>query len=729
MSDRSAFVASVIVYCEGDDSLVDRTLASLGRQAQPGSELLLVAEASKVEGAYRRAQSLCGVAATEIGFLVLEPPISTPGRNRAIALAQGIYVCELVAGAVIAPTMLTKCVWALATRPQAGVVVVRVQIEAQPASSSDQIGSGDAPQVVAEPSAQVYRKAAWAACGGLNEMAPAEAADRDFRLRAVERHWVVVSVRETLASFQFRWSGGPGLIASGGIPGAEVWLRAHHWSSYFRAGARRSAGRLLARALDRSPAMRSVWRRVSSKLAANELTEPRQFLRHPLDSLLLLVPERYKGVAWTRRGLPRAANAWVDVPPLLHLSGAPVSAWGATVDDPADRRTRLLVIHTQLIPGGVETALLNLVTSLDRDRFGIDIVTTDSEPGDLAPDPWAPRFAGRTDGIYRLPSFLERRWFLRFVVDLIKTKKIDVVLVSLSPFAYNSLAQIRAACPDTAILDLLHAEAPYLRMDSVRLADRHRQHLDRRIVVTDALQAVLVSKYGESPERVVVIRNGVDTRGAFNPAIHVPGLFRQSTGIRPGVAIVLYFGRLASEKQPMHIVEVATRLRHRTDIAFVLVGDGPDRPALKDAIAERGLANIVMQPARDDIEVALADADLVIFPSKREGLPMSGIEAMAMAKPVVASRVPGWAELIDDGIDGFLVADGDFVGYARVVAQLVDEPALGARMGSAGRRKAVADYDLREFGRAWERVLSQPRVDSRAPYPHDPPQDAMSRTA
>jgi glycosyltransferase involved in cell wall biosynthesis len=371
-----------------------------------------------------------------------------------------------------------------------------------------------------------------------------------------------------------------------------------------------------------------------------------------------------------------------------------------------DRKTRLLVLHQYLAPGGAEAVVLNLMSGIDRNRFDLHLITTDFEPGGVLDHPWLTRFAEQTDSVYQLPAFLEKDYFLRFIVDFIASRRIDIALLSLSIFSYQALPQLRAACPDTVFLDLLHAEAPYSPMDHIRLAARYREFLDRRVVITDSLRDVQISKYGESPDRVVVIPNGIDTAKAFNPSNYPRGTFRRELGISDGVAVVLYYGRLSSEKRPMRLVYVAEQLRERSDIAIVLVGDGPETSALEKAIAARGLTNIQMKPARESIQSVLADADVVMFASEREGLPLAGIESMSMGKPIVASKVAGWVDLISDGVDGLLVDDGDIPGYASAVTRLLADRALYDRLARAGRRKATQKYDLGSSVRTWEKLLS-----------------------
>jgi glycosyltransferase involved in cell wall biosynthesis len=419
------------------------------------------------------------------------------------------------------------------------------------------------------------------------------------------------------------------------------------------------------------------------------------------------MPRPLKGRLWKRLGLPARPELWTYEPPQLDLPSA--SRLRPTVAlAPKPRKTQLLVAHQYLSLGGAGAVMLNLLARIDRNRFDVHLITTDREPyGDPGRLPLR-KFAEQTDSIYQLPSFLEKDYYLRFLIDFIASRRVDVVLVSLSVFTYQALPQLRAACPDTAFLDLLHAEAPYAPMDHIRLASRYRQFLDRRVVTTELVRSAQIAKYGETADRVVVIPNGIDTAGTFNPRGASRGAFRRELGIGREVTIVLYYGRMAVEKQPMHVVDVAERLRERSDIAFILLGDGSQTSVVQRAISARGLTNVYLAPTREDIRTVIADADVMMFPSKREGLPMAGLESMSMGKPIVASRVPGWIDLVSDGTEGFLVEDGDIAGYADAMTRLLADRALYDLMSRAGRDKARRGYDLRDTVGAWERLLSAP---------------------
>jgi glycosyltransferase involved in cell wall biosynthesis len=96
---------------------------------------------------------------------------------------------------------------------------------------------------------------------------------------------------------------------------------------------------------------------------------------------------------------------------------------------------------------------------------------------------------------------------------------------------------------------------------------------------------------------------------------------------------------------------------------------------------------------RDDVPALLAAADIFALPSHFEGLPMSIIEAMLTGLPVVSTDIKGAREQVVDGVTGLLVPPATVGKLAEALQQLVDDPGLRARMGAAGRARAVARFD------------------------------------
>ncbi|MGH2476795.1 MAG: glycosyltransferase, partial [Candidatus Limnocylindrales bacterium] len=125
---------------------------------------------------------------------------------------------------------------------------------------------------------------------------------------------------------------------------------------------------------------------------------------------------------------------------------------------------------------------------------------------------------------------------------------------------------------------------------------------------------------------------------------------------------------------------------------------------------------------RAQVIAALGDADLLVAPSvvarngKREGIPVVLMEAMSCGLPVVASRLSGIPELVDDGENGSLVTPGDPVALADAIARLAADPGLRARMGAAARTRIERDFDLVANARAiLERIADAD--DARSPEP------------
>ncbi len=161
---------------------------------------------------------------------------------------------------------------------------------------------------------------------------------------------------------------------------------------------------------------------------------------------------------------------------------------------------------------------------------------------------------------------------------------------------------------------------------------------------------------------------------------------------------LLCVGRLVAAKGQAVLLQALHRLvqEHR-EVSLTLVGDGPDRPMLQ-ALAERlaitrhvRFAGAVNQDAIRDFYL---NADAFVLPSFAEGVPVVLMEAMAMEMPCISTRITGIPELITTSHDGILVSASDEKTLAEAIALLEDSPTVAQRLGSNGRRKVLADYNL-----------------------------------
>ncbi len=161
---------------------------------------------------------------------------------------------------------------------------------------------------------------------------------------------------------------------------------------------------------------------------------------------------------------------------------------------------------------------------------------------------------------------------------------------------------------------------------------------------------------------------------------------------------IVSVGRLAPAKAYHLLIAAVARLVEKSrKVELTIVGDGPERRSLEEAVSQRKLDDIVRLAGpcnHDHVIDFYARADAFALASFAEGVPVVLMEAMAMEIPCVATWINGVPELIRNGIDGLLVPPADEEALADALEKLIDDPALGARLGASGRRRVLDLYNL-----------------------------------
>jgi N-acetyl-alpha-D-glucosaminyl L-malate synthase BshA len=176
-------------------------------------------------------------------------------------------------------------------------------------------------------------------------------------------------------------------------------------------------------------------------------------------------------------------------------------------------------------------------------------------------------------------------------------------------------------------------------------------------------------------------------------------------------AIIAHVSNFRSVKRVELVVEIFRRIRTKVRARLVMVGDGPDRPAVERQVADAGLSHVVdFVGEQHDIVSWLSVADLFLLPSAQESFGLAALEAMSCEVPVVASRVGGIPEVISDGVTGFVRDPDDLDGMASCgIAVLVDK-ALGERIGRAAaaevERRFCTSVIVPQYERYYDEVLS-----------------------
>jgi glycosyltransferase involved in cell wall biosynthesis len=154
---------------------------------------------------------------------------------------------------------------------------------------------------------------------------------------------------------------------------------------------------------------------------------------------------------------------------------------------------------------------------------------------------------------------------------------------------------------------------------------------------------------------------------------------------------------LRPQKDPLLLVRAAARLldEGRLPGRVAIVGNGPIEDRVRDEIDRLGVApEVAWFPYRGAVGPYLAALDLFVLPSAWEALPLSLLEAMSCALPILATDVGGTPEAVDDGLNGRIVPQGDEAALAGALHDLLSDPRTRAAMGSAGRQRYEARFRL-----------------------------------
>ena len=206
--------------------------------------------------------------------------------------------------------------------------------------------------------------------------------------------------------------------------------------------------------------------------------------------------------------------------------------------------------------------------------------------------------------------------------------------------------------------------------------------------------------------KTALIRSsGVDTESFCMKSISLERLdaLRQRLSLPLAHVVVLMVGRAIRHKGVVEYIQAAAMVRDQlSNVDFVLVGgvdEGNPSSVTREYLGSQ--SHIHWLGHRDDIAELTALCDICVLPSYREGVPRSLLEAAAMGKPIVTTDAVGCREVVEDGVNGFLVPVRDAGALAQRIVRLAQDAGLRERMGQAGRLKAVQEFDVRHVVRQY----------------------------
>lgn len=290
---------------------------------------------------------------------------------------------------------------------------------------------------------------------------------------------------------------------------------------------------------------------------------------------------------------------------------------------------------------------------------------------------------------------------------------------SKNPFDYIRLGKQLASIVENNKIDVLHAhqrtsgyiaayvkyltQVPFLvtihdPWNRAYAKKLHAKIYDNIITVSEFLRQRFIHDFGFIPSMVHTVYNGANqdtynlSRFSTDQLIELKKRFN----IKENEKVISLIARLYRSKGQQYLIAAAPAIVEAVpEVKFLLAGDGPHEALLKKQAQDLGvLENFIFAGYRQDIPEIIALSDIVVRPSEMEGLPINVIEAMLMAKPVVASHIAGVPEMIEHGVNGYMIEVGDVVSLSHILIEALQDEGKCKAIGDAARKTALEKFTI-----------------------------------
>ena len=240
--------------------------------------------------------------------------------------------------------------------------------------------------------------------------------------------------------------------------------------------------------------------------------------------------------------------------------------------------------------------------------------------------------------------------------------------------------------------------------------------VNRYIALSKHIENYLIDCIGVSKEKIKQIYNGVDTK-RFCPNDKDRRLIFPKEFDTSDTVVIGTVGRLQAVKDQATLIKAFLYLLEskpgaRQRLRLVLVGDGPLRERLITKIKDHEAEKLIwLTGERSDVPELLRAMDIFVLPSLAEGISNTILEAMATGLPVIAPRVGGNPELVEEGKTGVLVSASDHKSLARAMSSYIENKKLRQMHGNAGRARVISHFSLRAMVEAYSNIYSEILVD------------------
>jgi sugar transferase (PEP-CTERM/EpsH1 system associated) len=367
-----------------------------------------------------------------------------------------------------------------------------------------------------------------------------------------------------------------------------------------------------------------------------------------------------------------------------------------------ERRIRVLHVVDSLRVGGLENGVVNLVNALDEKVFQSSICCLRTTGG------LQKRLRDPGIKVFELHQKVKDNLFPR-MRRILTDESIDIVHSNGYGTFFDSVVGAQLA-RTPFIVHCIHGI--YWRdMGKMKMRRRIMQRLlslrtHKLYAVADFLREYYIHVVGVPARRIDTIYNGVDIEAYAPIDQNARRDEKVKLGFPAGQILIGAVGTLYWVKDPQIFLKAASLVvRERDDVSFVWVGDGPLRDQLHKVARELNLeGKLTFLGSRDDVPRILAALDVFVLPSLIEGFSYSILEAMASGLPVVATDVGGNAELIQDGVSGYLMPTKKPRLLADILLRLASDESLRTQLGQRARQRVEENFSLQGMVQTYQQM-------------------------
>lgn len=369
---------------------------------------------------------------------------------------------------------------------------------------------------------------------------------------------------------------------------------------------------------------------------------------------------------------------------------------------------RVLWLIPWMVMGGADKFNLDAIAGLTKKGYENCIITTLPSGNE-----WKQRFEEYTDEIFCMADFIDPAKYIEFVSYFIQSRQIDVLIVTNSYDGYYMLPWIRQHFPNLVIVDYVHMEEWYWRAGGhARPSSANNGISEKTYVCNSATKNVMIESFGCVPDRVECMYIGVDHH-FFDKNKVEAGFLHEKLNLQPERPIVLFPCRIHEQKRPFMLIDIAQGvIDNIPDVAFVVVGDGPQLEELQKTIKSRKLENNIYCIGRsEDMRSCYRDSNITLICSLKEGLALTAYESCSMGVPVISSDVGGQKDLVGRDVGALITLQQDeekdlnkrdfpeaeVEEYVVQIIKILSHPEIAAKMSENCRKKVESGFSLEKM--------------------------------